>query len=94
MSTNMDLKDIPLGKCFKCGWNQTTPTKGGYWLNGMTMRFACENCFYGKDNHGNKIGDPMRSHPLGCEWCSYRGIEKAQGNVYECKRCNLLHLRD
>lgn len=82
------LSDIPLGKCMRCGLQQTSPGKGGFWINGTTNNWACFDCKYGKNG-----GTEIRSYPISCESCSYSDVKWYQGHVYHCPRCINLNIK-
>lgn len=58
------ISDIPMGVCCRCQKVQTSPAEGGIWICGMKSRWACYDCFYGKN------GEAMHSRPAACEWCT------------------------
>lgn len=81
--THFSTDDIPLGVCCNCGIKQKKPATGGFWINGMKDRWACEEC---------KYGVPIPSHATACEWCTSDNVKWFQCNTYECERCNRLEI--
>lgn len=84
---NFQLSDIPLGICCNCGLEQTQPGQGGFWINGLTKKWACTQCKYGLN--GNSV---IRSYPIACEWCTYTDVKFCQGHCYNCPRCDALKI--
>ena len=79
------LSDIPLGTCCRCNVKQINPGCEGFWINGMSNKWACYDCKYGK------YGSEILSRPFGCEWCSYSTPKWMQGG-YKCQRCEYLKI--
>ena len=77
-------EDIPIGVCCNCGLKQINPGEGGFWINGLSSKWACTKC---------KYGVPIPSYPTACEWCTYMDVKWYQGNTYNCPRCNTLGIR-
>ena len=49
MSVTYNINDIPLGTCCRCKKKQSAPGADGYWICGMTEKWACYDCKYGKN---------------------------------------------
>lgn len=82
-----NIKDIPLGICVGCGYKQQKPAQEGYWICGLTERWACYDCKYGRK--GQK---PIPSRAFACESCTSNDVTWYQGGGYDCHRCKNLGL--
>ena len=82
-----NIKDIPIGACCRCGEKQEERGVGGIWICGLTDRWACYACKYGRN------GPAIPSRPFACEWCTSSDVKWYQGCTYDCYRCNKLNIK-
>ena len=69
---------IPLGVCGNCGYKQTVPATGRFWINGEKDKWFCTGCKYTTN---------VLSNAIACEWCTSKNVKWIQGKTYECRTC-------